>query len=607
MKRNYLKIFTIAFVYCLLIAAYILIFIWQSKIDNGSIMSTDEKNSLPTSHSHTFSQAATTPPTCATQGYTTYTCSCGETYIAEYIPTLSHEFVDSCCVNCGCLSAEIEYIELHSAEDLYALSRIFASEQAKAYIYDQNYTIEQDLGIFEYPAGVSDLSSRIQYLATAAYKLTTDVSLCMQHTASKIHFLGIGSSQYPFMGIFNGNGQTITLTSTDTLKLANDSSHQLGLFGSVQNAKIANVNISVMDDISVSSCKNVVMYGILAGYASESQISNCSVAVSNATVGVCFKAGETDTNKVHLGGLVGECNLSIIRNSTVTLTDSTLLAEGYDVSKYESMYAFFSVGGILGFSLPGSDNIDHIGRVGTQLVNCNFISHNKEQRNVILASIEKGDEITTGGLVGCTFNNFVAKDCSVDISKGNIIAQKTGQTDIGTFGTNAGGIIGRLEHTGELFNCNVNGNDLNIISKSPENYSTVGGICGYDMGPYHKDVISLNHCSINGNGTSKIILEITADASINKWNALGGIAGCSSYLISDCAVYDITLENTSENVDKIYVGGICGIMNSSSFWSSKTYFTPSQISGLANCSVFGLKWSVARNAKVNGTIALKYN
>ena len=42
-------------------------------------------------HSYTTSVMA---PTCTEQGYTTYTCSCGDSYVDDYIDALDHDFKD---------------------------------------------------------------------------------------------------------------------------------------------------------------------------------------------------------------------------------------------------------------------------------------------------------------------------------------------------------------------------------------------------------------------------------------------------------------------------------------------------------------------------------
>ncbi len=44
-----------------------------------------------TPHVHNY-QAVVTPPTCTEQGYTTYTCLCGESYVADYVDALGHDW-----------------------------------------------------------------------------------------------------------------------------------------------------------------------------------------------------------------------------------------------------------------------------------------------------------------------------------------------------------------------------------------------------------------------------------------------------------------------------------------------------------------------------------
>lgn len=44
--------------------------------------------------------ARTTPPTCVMQGYTTYTCACGDTYVANYVQP-AHTYVNYVCTGCG--------------------------------------------------------------------------------------------------------------------------------------------------------------------------------------------------------------------------------------------------------------------------------------------------------------------------------------------------------------------------------------------------------------------------------------------------------------------------------------------------------------------------
>ena len=42
-----------------------------------------------------------TAPTCTKSGYTTYTCRCGDSYVADYAPALGHNYVGGVCTGCG--------------------------------------------------------------------------------------------------------------------------------------------------------------------------------------------------------------------------------------------------------------------------------------------------------------------------------------------------------------------------------------------------------------------------------------------------------------------------------------------------------------------------
>ena len=76
------------------------------------------------------------------------------------------------------------------------------------------------------------------------------------------------------------------------------------------------------------------------------------------------------------------------------------------------------------------------------------------------------------------------------------------------FGSTSWGVIGRLEHTGIINGCIVTGNNLDIIAESTERDIYSGGIVGYDMGPYHKNQISLVNNKVIGNGTTTVKVKL---------------------------------------------------------------------------------------------------
>ncbi len=51
-------------------------------------------------HEHSY-ETAVTAPTCTEGGFTTYTCTCGESYVADETPATGHSFADGTCGVCG--------------------------------------------------------------------------------------------------------------------------------------------------------------------------------------------------------------------------------------------------------------------------------------------------------------------------------------------------------------------------------------------------------------------------------------------------------------------------------------------------------------------------
>ena len=56
---------------------------------------------------HTY-EAVITAPTCTEQGYTTYTCECGDSYVADYVDATGHSYENGICTICG--ANTLEYI-----------------------------------------------------------------------------------------------------------------------------------------------------------------------------------------------------------------------------------------------------------------------------------------------------------------------------------------------------------------------------------------------------------------------------------------------------------------------------------------------------------------
>lgn len=55
---------------------------------------------VPTVHTHSYT-ATVVEPTCSEEGYTLYTCSCGDSYKSDYTETTAHKFINTTCDWCG--------------------------------------------------------------------------------------------------------------------------------------------------------------------------------------------------------------------------------------------------------------------------------------------------------------------------------------------------------------------------------------------------------------------------------------------------------------------------------------------------------------------------
>ena len=50
---------------------------------------------IPKTPEHFYEESTVTPPTCTSQGYTTYACKCGDTYTDNYVDTIDHTYTES--------------------------------------------------------------------------------------------------------------------------------------------------------------------------------------------------------------------------------------------------------------------------------------------------------------------------------------------------------------------------------------------------------------------------------------------------------------------------------------------------------------------------------
>ena len=98
MKRL-VAIFIILVLTCFLFAGCDIV---DSAIDGVNASKHDINNAIIGlfSHTHNYAENIATP-TCENQGYTTFTCECGDSYVGDYVDALGHDYVDNACTICG--------------------------------------------------------------------------------------------------------------------------------------------------------------------------------------------------------------------------------------------------------------------------------------------------------------------------------------------------------------------------------------------------------------------------------------------------------------------------------------------------------------------------
>ena len=73
-----------------------------------------EPSTAPTEPTHTHSYTnVVTAPTCDEQGYTTYTCSCGDQYVDNETKALGHNYIGGVCERCGNKTTTTSTFSIH--------------------------------------------------------------------------------------------------------------------------------------------------------------------------------------------------------------------------------------------------------------------------------------------------------------------------------------------------------------------------------------------------------------------------------------------------------------------------------------------------------------
>lgn len=144
----------------------------------------------------------------------------------------------------------------------------------------------------------------------------------------------------PFVGSFDGGGNTITITSIDTRR--DGSNYYAGLFGVIGNGSVFNLNVA--GTLNTNSSPDATSIGSVAGtLQTGGSITNCSftgtgvsttngsgfaggiVGTSEGSVSYCYATGSVSGNTA--GGIVGSASGGSVENC-VALNDSVSASSG---------------------------------------------------------------------------------------------------------------------------------------------------------------------------------------------------------------------------------------------------------------------------------------
>ena len=257
---------------------------------------------------------------------------------------------------------------------------------------------------------IADLTNDGWETSGKYFKVTANISGVTKH---------IGNNDHSFCGNFDGNDKTINLSIPAPTAYGDVFR---GLFGKVGTGAYIH-NVITSGSVSGGS------YGHAGGIIG--QCSGNNIKISDCTNGANVSVTAYQT----VGGIIGYC-------TSCTMTIYNCVNTGSVTNNGSEYYAGGIVGEISGYSTTHNTMIDYCYNTGTV----------------------KG-AYCGGGIVGMG-SYFTIKNC---YNKGSVSSTVTTEYYYG-----AGGIVGRIQECGDVYNCYNVGN---ISGSGASNRSSVGGIC----------------------------------------------------------------------------------------------------------------------------------
>jgi hypothetical protein len=342
----------------------------------------------------------------------------------------------------------------------------------------------------------------------------------------------------PFIGTFDGRGNTITLTGFDSSVLGKSS--YLGVFGYVDGTStgrgdITNLTVNVTAGSLAASASSVYI-GALAGYAAGS--------ASFDTVAVTGGINVSGPSRVYGGGVVGYGN-HISINKAASSASVTVNGNGYDTS----------AGGVAGY-----------------VTNAGSISASSATGSISVTATNSLMMVYGGGLLGYTGNQTVT---TTSYATGNVNAAAAYPYAGGLVGYNYGDLSGG--NGSRITESYASGN---VTATSDTALPYAGGLVGYNSS---KDSV-IGDCYATG--------DVSAISTGTGFSWAGGLAGANArdaMIANSYARGNVTSNATNgplpfpqpQTDEGALAGGIAGY----------NYYTASTVIGN----------SVALNANLRGT------
>jgi hypothetical protein len=375
----------------------------------------------------------------------------------------------------------------------------------------------------------------------------------------------IGTSAW-FMGIFDGNGHSITSLYTNTNRT------YAGLFGKIKNAVIKNLSIKGTAPIQ---CGTSCYIGSIAGYALSSSIENCSNAESVSGV-ITSSSGSAPS--VYVGGIIGYTD-----STSIIQCINSGAVKGQTVCSISRGTAYSYVGGITGYESNNSSVSSCVN--SSKITGICTGSHGSTTSGSTTSSYTMSAESNTGGLIGYGESSSISlsnNTGSVTVTGndmpcygGGLIAYSRSMSVTGCY-NNASVAATYVNSDGEnssgrdLYAGGITANTVSSTFKNVANKGNVtaissrfsccaGGIAGQSyVSNSYTNCFNSGTVSSTGNGT-------TYGGYIFAYT--GGIIGCiavsssSANTVTDC--YNTGAINCT--AQKCFAGGIVGYDTGASY------------------------------------------